>query len=298
MVSLIINADDLGIAPSTDKGIFEAHSRGVVTSATAFATSPRFLEATTRADAQSLPVGLHLNLTLGTCAADPADVSPLVDEGGSFRHTARDLPRLLCTKPPDSALLAAIHKEFEAQFARASDTGLAFTHFDSHQHVHLIPAIFRIAAELAPRFGYSRTRLPKEPLTLFHLRHRPLAGMRRLNPVKWLWLRLAVRRIDNPFIAPDAYFGALHSGLADAATLLGTLRALRQGTTAEIGIHPGYPCPPEEAVYPQPFVNEFIASPRRREELDALTDPRVARAVTQRGIRLISYADLSRGGSA
>ncbi|MCM2333784.1 MAG: ChbG/HpnK family deacetylase, partial [Anaeromyxobacteraceae bacterium] len=37
---LVVNADDLGYDPEIDRGILEAHARGLVTSATAMVETP------------------------------------------------------------------------------------------------------------------------------------------------------------------------------------------------------------------------------------------------------------------
>src|SRR6267378_2633561 len=55
---LVINADDLGYDPEIDRGIFEAHARGVVTSATGMVDTP-FAPAALRAAPASLALGLH-----------------------------------------------------------------------------------------------------------------------------------------------------------------------------------------------------------------------------------------------
>src|SRR6266568_2485744 len=55
---LVVNADDLGYDPEIDRGIFEAHARGMVTSATAMVDTP-FAPAALRAAPASLALGLH-----------------------------------------------------------------------------------------------------------------------------------------------------------------------------------------------------------------------------------------------
>src|SRR6266849_968294 len=55
---LVVNADDLGYDPQIDRGILEAHARGMVTSATAMVDT-LFAEAALRAAPTSLALGLH-----------------------------------------------------------------------------------------------------------------------------------------------------------------------------------------------------------------------------------------------
>jgi chitin disaccharide deacetylase len=116
MKRLIVNADDLGYDPEIDRGIVEAHARGVVTSATAMVDTP-FAPEALRAAPASLAVGLHAVL-------DPA------------------LPR------------AQAEAELLRQIARfASLRGAAPTHLDSHKHHHARPELLAAFAAVAPMHG-------------------------------------------------------------------------------------------------------------------------------------------------
>lgn len=296
MAFLIVNADDLGIAPPIDEGIFTAHREGIVTSTTVFVTSDRFDVVMAKAHRQALPTGVHLNLTLGRSVLPHADIPMLTTPDGFFRLTSRDLPRLLGGRRPNKTLLDQVRSELDAQLARAKDSGYSFTHFDSHQHVHMIPAVFALLEKLAPAHGFTRTRTAIEPLTLFNLSHKPLATLLRKNHLKWLWLRAAARSIADTFDTPDAFYGIMHSGLVDASTLKGILRSLPRNGLFELGIHPGLPCTDEAAAYPQPFVNDFIASPARRLELEAATAKEVLAELKALDIRLVSFEDVPPGG--
>ena len=109
---LIVNADDLGYDPEIDRGIFEAHARGLVTSATAMVDTP-YATAALRAAPASLRVGLHAVL-------DPA------------------LPR------------AQAEAELLRQIARfAALRGAPPTHLDSHKHHHARPELLAAFADVA-----------------------------------------------------------------------------------------------------------------------------------------------------
>lgn len=107
-----MNADDLGYDPDIDRGILEAHERGLVTSATAMVDTP-FARAALASAPATLGLGLHAVLapTLSRAAAEVA-------------------------------LLA--------QLARFADLrGAAPTHLDSHKHAHAGPAILDAFAAVA-----------------------------------------------------------------------------------------------------------------------------------------------------
>jgi predicted glycoside hydrolase/deacetylase ChbG (UPF0249 family) len=100
---LIVNADDLGYDPEIDRGILEAHARGIVTSTTAMVTTP-FAAAVLRAVPATLGVGLHA----------------VLDPGATPTEQERELRRQLAV--------------FEAL------RGAPPTHLDSHKHVHATPS--------------------------------------------------------------------------------------------------------------------------------------------------------------
>jgi predicted glycoside hydrolase/deacetylase ChbG (UPF0249 family) len=113
---LVVNADDLGYDPEIDRGILEAHARGLVSSATAMVEAPFAAEALAAAP-RTLGVGLHAVL-------DPA----------------------ASAEEAESAL--------RRQLARfVSLRGRGPTHLDSHKHAHASPAVLeafgRVAAEAA-----------------------------------------------------------------------------------------------------------------------------------------------------
>src|SRR5215211_263293 len=59
---LVVNADDLGMSAGVNRGIFEAHERGIVTSASLMVRWPGVREAAAYAKAHPrLGVGLHLD---------------------------------------------------------------------------------------------------------------------------------------------------------------------------------------------------------------------------------------------
>src|SRR5208282_155503 len=88
---VIVNADDLGIHPNINAGILSAYRNGIVTSATMLMTTPYLDETVRQVRAGTLPVGIHLSLTLGTAVAEQRDVPDLVDEHNTFKWSSRQL---------------------------------------------------------------------------------------------------------------------------------------------------------------------------------------------------------------
>jgi predicted glycoside hydrolase/deacetylase ChbG (UPF0249 family) len=105
---LIVNADDFGYGAGVNRGIAEAHDRGLVTSAGLMVNAPGTEEAVRLAAARpGLSLGLHVNFT-------------------------NEAQRLVEFDDPEIC-----GAELQRQFDRfVALVGRLPTHLDSHQHVH------------------------------------------------------------------------------------------------------------------------------------------------------------------
>jgi chitin disaccharide deacetylase len=100
---LVVNADDLGLTEGVNRGILEAHERGIVTSASLMVDRPAAADGVERARGTGLSIGLHAELD---------DV------------------------PPERA-----DAELRRQLSRFEElAGARPTHVDSHHHLHREPA--------------------------------------------------------------------------------------------------------------------------------------------------------------
>ncbi len=116
---LIVNADDLGLSAGVNAGVFEAHDRGVVTSASLMVCRPAAAAAAEEARRHpDLAIGLHLDL-------DDVDE----DEGAAGRACREQLEafRVLLGQEP--------------------------THVDSHHHAHMREPLTAVARDLADDLG-------------------------------------------------------------------------------------------------------------------------------------------------
>jgi len=293
---LIVNADDLGIHPSINAGILSAYRNGILTSCTMLMTTA-YLEETLRNYVRpaALPIGIHLSLTLGKSAAPARDVPDLIDEQGNLKLSAGRLLLASFAGVSGAKLLAQIQREFEAQLARAHDGGLRPTHADSHQHVHMNPAIFRVVETLLPRFGIDRLRSSREPLRWFAAGADLAAATIRLNPAKWALLRWRAASIKPSLAVNDDFFGILQSGLVSKGALLRLIAGARTDKAIEICIHPGFPAPKGQPFYSRHGYNDFISSLARQSEHDALLDTDLAQLLERRGLVLRGYDGRAKG---
>jgi predicted glycoside hydrolase/deacetylase ChbG (UPF0249 family) len=111
---LVVNADDFGACSGVNRGIVEAHRRGIVTSASLMVAVPGSEEAADLArEVPALSVGLH---------------SSFQDEKG----------QPIAALPDPGACRTAL----EAQVNRFRELpGRRPTHLDSHHHVHVRPRL-------------------------------------------------------------------------------------------------------------------------------------------------------------
>ena len=119
MKYLIVNGDDFGASRGVNRGIIEAHQRGILTSTSLMVNAPRSEEAAELSrTASELSVGLH------------------IDVRNTLMETAVPSPQL--------------REELHRQFGRFEELmGRPPTHLDSHHNVHRDPRALPHLLELA-----------------------------------------------------------------------------------------------------------------------------------------------------
>lgn len=131
---LIVNADDFGQSAGVNRGVIEAHERGVVTSATLMVRWPAAAEAAQYARRQpGLGIGLHLDL-------------------GEWAYRDSEWVRLyqVVDESDTQAVTEEVARQLDA-FERMA--GRCPTHLDSHQHAHRKEPASSVVLEAAKRLG-------------------------------------------------------------------------------------------------------------------------------------------------
>jgi chitin disaccharide deacetylase len=285
--NLIVNADDLGWTEGVNRGIAEAHRKGLVTSASLLANGPSFDSALEIARANpELGVGVHLNLSDGGPTAKPEDVRGLLNEAGALEGGPESLLLRIASR---SLNLEEVEREWDAQIRKIRESRITPTHLDGHKHVQMLPGLFEVALRLAKKHGIRAIRISHEESKL-----RALLSSGREQKAG-LVLKQGVQARGLKLLARDAREMADHAGLATCDHFCGIaqtgvlrregvetlLKNLPQGTT-ELMCHPGY-------VDENLRRSDTRLQESRQVELDILTDPMVRKLVATQGIRLISY---------
>lgn len=298
---LIVNGDDFGRCPGVNRGIIEAHERGIVTSTSLMvnrvATDEAFALAQEHPD---LGVGIHLVFTGGRPILPPEQVPTLVDGEGRFLAQRARLAHLGQTD------LGELKAELRAQIERfrerrglpnkrsrrfrakpatnvAERDRLLPTHLDCHHFVHVYPPFFAVLVELAAEYGLPM-RVPfsddLEAMAQQEAAHYGLPPEVLLEMARRDMEQVESRGIPHPDHFVGEFFGR---GRVGVENLLEILARLREGVT-EIMTHPGRV---DEVLL------QFSGYAREREEeVATLTDPWVRQAVEEMGIELVDFRAL------
>jgi hopanoid biosynthesis associated protein HpnK len=273
----IVNADDFGIDSGINRGIVEAHCRGIVTSVSLMPTGDAFQEAIDLAHKHAdLSLGVHLTLVEGRPVLPAEKIPSLVGADGGFLKTPWEFLKRWAT---GQLRLEEVQQELEAQLAMVADHGIRIDKLDSHMHLHLLPGIFQTVVKVARKHQIKGIRLPREE---FRWRgFSCVAGSAKQVVLRCLALLQARHVRSAELFCPDYLCGIAESGQMTEKALLRTLSSLRPGIT-EIMVHPGYH---DGEMDGWPLSRRY----RRENELVALTAVQVKELVKRLQIELVSY---------
>ncbi|MFH1996464.1 MAG: ChbG/HpnK family deacetylase [Candidatus Omnitrophota bacterium] len=278
MKYLIVNADDLGLTKSVNRGVIEAYAKGIVTDISILAAGSEFADAARAAKTAGIQnIGAHFSLTRFLPIAGASDIPGLVDTNGRFyRDRAAFFIRYFAGKIPKES----IHLELKRQAERVIAAGFTVTNLNSHEHIHMMPGMLQIFIRVAREFNIPVIRcLTPEPLggpiSFGKLYRIAIAGILEGLAQK------AIRKAG--LIMPNRMFGFLDSGHLNGGIVERMLKGIPDGVT-ELVTHPGY-------------VGSEIEKGHRfhencERELAALIDPKIKKLCSELGIKLISHKDL------
>jgi hypothetical protein len=234
---LIINADDFGLCEGVNKGIVEAHTKGVLTSTTIMANMPAAGHAVELAkNLPTLGLGVHLNLTAGKPLYQDNTVKLILDSQG---HFALSPGKLALASLITGKVRTAIETELASQIQWLIDKGLKPTHLDSHKHIHAFLSIFPIVCRLAKRFSIPAIRYTYEPKQVSRIPW-PVTDRESRKRASLVRTMAKINRLQNPsFFKTDALLGVNHVGKINAV-FMRAVSLYNPAATAELMTHPGY----------------------------------------------------------
>jgi predicted glycoside hydrolase/deacetylase ChbG (UPF0249 family) len=241
---LIVNADDLGLTGGINLAISECADAGLLRSATIMANGAAFGDAIKMfGNREGFGIGIHFVLTGLKPVAPAQQVAGLLGPDGLLPSGPLGLLRKI---ERDKSLRGALRHELFAQAEKVFDSGIRPTHFDSHKHVHILPAVFDVMVEIAARFSVKWVREPFEPNGAWRF----FPDLKRGFKVKFLKQLAAgrVSRLARPAFrsrvrragmnTPAGVYGISFTGLMNEDILRRLCGVLRPGLN-ELMTHPG-----------------------------------------------------------
>ena len=243
-------ADDYGLNAISSNHILEGVALGVLNKVSVFPNIEQF-QPKEILKIKDVRLSLHLNLVEGKCMSNAKEVPLLADKKGNFKHTFGGLMKLGLFS--NTQFESQVYKEIKSQVLFWKNTLPENVPFciDSHQHTHMIPAVFKALVKVLidEKINVEYMRIPIEPLLPFIKTPSLYFTYSAINIVKqWLlkFLWLINKKTIKGFPIPTAYFfGILFSGKMDEKRVNKILPkykklAQKQSKDIEVLFHSGY----------------------------------------------------------
>ncbi|MBE7050352.1 MAG: ChbG/HpnK family deacetylase [Ruminococcaceae bacterium] len=278
---IYICADDYGISEISSARIRKCIEEGALNKVSIF---PNFdsCEIEDITQNKNIYFSLHLNLVEGKCVSDRKKVRLLTDENGNFKYSFTGLLKLSLSKGKEFE--NQVYAELKSQILKWKNT---FNHnsfflIDSHQHTHMIPAVFRALVRVVEdeNINLKYLRIPSEPLMPYiktpslYFTYSPVNLIKQWL-LKFLWI-FSKKTLKKHNIPTAYFFGILFSGKMDMKRVEKILPkyislAKKKNKDIEVLFHPGY-ISEQEADFNEdniPF-KKFYFSKNRKTEFDAV----------------------------
>jgi hypothetical protein len=273
-IKLIINADDYGYFSCVSRGILEAAEDGCVSATGIMANSDRFDGAVEQLKCVTgLDVGVHLNLTFGKPLT--ARMEQRLEKWGGHFPAKFELARAVVS---GAIKIDLIEHELRAQIERCRDAGLRILFLNSHEHVHMLPPIFKKTLELSdcyqvPFVRYTSSEWVGSISSGYLARNFAFSVVNLFN-------KRATYKNNAVLI------GTGESGKLNLAYLEKRFSSLNPGTVYELMCHPGH-FDPGEIHDPS-----LLAYHDWAQEYDLMTGGEIGQLMEAFGITPVGYRDL------
>lgn len=241
---LIVNADDFGLSRGVNAAVAECARAGFLRSATIMANGPAFDDAVkTARELPGFGVGIHFVLTGLRPLSGPEHIPGLAGGDGSLPSGPGGLLQAFLA---GKGVREQIGRELRAQAEKVFDSGIVPTHFDTHKHVHIIPAVLDALVGIARRYGVRWIRNPFESGAAWRFlfdveksKRIVFAKQYAASIVSGAGRPCFRHRLRRSGIAsPDFFHGVCATGLMNERLLLRMADAVRPGIN-ELMTHPG-----------------------------------------------------------
>lgn len=297
MSRLILHSDDFGLHAEVNRGILEAATNGVLTSASLLVNGLAVDDAIEGLHlCPQLGVGLHLNILRGRPLSNPEDVPSLVNGDGKFVNS---IEKLLVRSLLGRISRDEVLKEYRAQLQYLLERGVTPTHFDGEKHTHILfPEAVWAVQKLTRESGIKKVRMVNETALIERLNNLGIKTDAKLSQRLKLrlleWRSAHARSAWRGISGPSLFYGVSMSGGAgytQAASVLEAILSMEGKNIVEWMFHVGYSFDSTEREFKDLYGNFFL-NDSRYEELQFLISPSSVEIIGQHREHLITYRDI------
>ncbi|XP_035235320.1 carbohydrate deacetylase [Anguilla anguilla] len=308
-VKLVVTGDDFGYCQRRNQGIVDCFQAGAISNVSLLVNACSAKDAADLAKRHAMPIGLHANLSEGLpVCPNLRSGSTLLNDDGVF-HGKMGFRKQLQN---GQLSMAEVERELHAQVKLFCElTGHFPLHMDGHQHVHVLPEVRDVFAQVLLDYAVPYTRVPVEPglqacpwlppalrdfYTQVEKDAREAVGVFGRHGIRWPDVYLGLTTMGDSMSVTSIKRAIEHAMEAmppgDAmVTRGGEAQAVGRPITVELMVHPGYPSDPQQGGCGQ-GPDDFSQSLDRRHELETLMDPRLQDFYKQERIQLCAFRDL------
>ncbi|XP_057687583.1 carbohydrate deacetylase isoform X1 [Corythoichthys intestinalis] len=300
-IMLVVTGDDFGYCPKRNQGIVDCFKAGGISSVSLLVNASAAKDAADLAKRHSIPIGLHANLSEGIPVSQSLQqASTLINERGFF-HGKMGFRQALGRHQLN---MEEVELELRHQIRLFRElTGHLPHHMDGHQHVHILPEVREVFAQVLSDHGIPYTRVPVEPglqscpwlpvhLQKFYTQvekdARDSIPVFRRYGIRWPDVYLGLTTVGQNMSVPNlkrAFSHALSMSKRDVSSSEECV------VTAELMVHPGYPSHPQIGGCGE-GPDDFSQSDDRQHELNVLTDLSLLALYRHERVQLCAFKDL------
>lgn len=159
MKKLIITADDYGMSKAVNSAIEECIQNKIVTS-TNIMMNMEYLDSAKKLKEKypHISMGIHFVLTEGASVLEKDKLKSLTDQNGFFYD--RNIFKSLYLQGKINK--NEITNELTAQYNKFKEIYGEPDYFNTHEHIHLVPDLFKLIYSLSDRLGIKNSRCNKK----------------------------------------------------------------------------------------------------------------------------------------
>lgn len=247
-----LHADDYGISVNAAKETIQLIEQEALTSVSVMVNmaESELCASMLLPYKEKILASVHLNILEGQCCCDSKDIGMLVDINGNFKLSWMDI----LMKSGSKTFRKQLKLEFTSQINRycqmmGIEEGEALR-LDSHQHIHMVPGVFRTLCQLAEESKYRMEyiRMVREPMSPFICSISLWGTYKPVNIIKNIVCNLFClfnyRMVKRTNLHTDYFFGLIYSGNIQADLTYKILNRFynnlnKANAEIEIAFHPG-----------------------------------------------------------